>query len=340
LPPGVIDQAVVDAKVLFASMIKRGSTMKERKTIVVALGGNAIIEEGTEGTITQQFANTRKSLAAIVDMIAKGHRVVLTHGNGPQAGVHLIRNEAASAQVPPSPLGVIVADTQGSMGYMIAQSLANALLKAGIRKDVVTLITQVVVDPQDPSMLNPTKYVGPFYRADQVDQLSARGWLIKEDPGRGFRRVVPSPIPLDIVEKDTIRDLVRDGKIVIAVGGGGVPVYRESDGSLEGVDAVIDKDRASSLLANLIDADQLIILTGVEKVAVNFKKPDQRFFDKLSIAECERYLAEGQFPKGSMGPKIEAARDFIKRGGAEVIITSMENASLAVEGKAGTSISE
>jgi len=340
LPPGVIDQAAVEAKVLFASMIKRGSTMKERKTIVVALGGNAIIEEGTEGTITQQFANTRKSLAAIVDMIAKGHRVVLTHGNGPQAGVHLIRNEAASAQVPPSPLGVIVADTQGSMGYMIAQSLANALLKAGIRKDVVTLITQVVVDPQDPSMLNPTKYVGPFYRADQVDQLSARGWLIKEDPGRGFRRVVPSPIPLDIVEKDTIRDLVRDGKIVIAVGGGGVPVYRESDGSLEGVDAVIDKDRASSLLANLIDADQLIILTGVEKVAVNFKKPDQRFFDKLSIAECERYLAEGQFPKGSMGPKIEAARDFIKRGGAEVIITSMENASLAVEGKAGTSVSE
>lgn len=312
--------------------------MKERKTIVVALGGNAIIEEGTEGTIVQQFANTRKSLAAIVDMIAQGHRVVLTHGNGPQAGVHLIRNEAASSQVPPSPLGVIVADTQGSMGYMIAQSLANALLKAGIRKEVVTLITQVVVDPQDPSMFNPTKYVGPFYRAEQVELLSARGWIIKEDPGRGFRRVVPSPIPLDIVEKDTIRDLLRDGKIVIAVGGGGVPVYREADGSLEGVDAVIDKDRASSLLANLIGADQLIILTGVEKVAVNFKKPDQRSFDRLSVAECERFLAEGQFPKGSMGPKIEAACDFIKRGGAEVIITSMENASLAVDGKAGTII--
>ncbi len=312
--------------------------MKERKTIVVALGGNAIIEEGTEGTIAQQFANTRKSLAAIVDMIAQGHRVVLTHGNGPQAGVHLIRNEAASSQVPPSPLGVIVADTQGSMGYMIAQSLANALLKAGIRKEVVTLITQVVVDPQDPSMLNPTKYVGPFYKAEQVELLSARGWIIKEDPGRGFRRVVPSPIPLDIVEKDTIRDLLRDGKIVIAVGGGGVPVYREADGSLEGVDAVIDKDRASSLLANLIGADQLIILTGVEKVAVNFKKPDQRSFDRLSVAECERFLAEGQFPKGSMGPKIEAACDFIKRGGAEVIITSMENASLAVDGKAGTII--
>jgi carbamate kinase len=272
-------------------------------------------------------------------MIAQGHRVVLTHGNGPQAGVHLIRNEAASSQVPPSPLGVIVADTQGSMGYMIAQSLANALLKAGIRKEVATLITQVVVDPQDPSMLNPTKYVGPFYRAEQVEQLSARGWIIKEDPGRGYRRVVPSPLPLDVVEKETIKDLLQDGKIVIAAGGGGVPVYREEDGSLEGVDAVIDKDRASALLASLIDADQLIILTGVEKVAINFKKPDQRFFDRLSVGECERFLTEGQFPKGSMGPKIEAACDFVKRGGAEVIITSMENASLAVEGKAGTVIS-
>ncbi len=312
--------------------------MNERKTIVVALGGNAIIEEGTEGTITQQFANTRKSLAAIIGMIAEGHRVVLTHGNGPQAGVHLIRNEAASSQVPPSPLGVIVADTQGSMGYMIAQSLANALLKADIKKDVVTLITQVVVDPADPSMLNPTKYVGPFYRVEQVEQLSARGWILKEDPGRGYRRVVPSPLPLDVVEKDTIRDLMRDGKIVIAAGGGGVPVYREKDGSLEGVDAVIDKDRASALLANLIGADQLIILTGVDKVAVNFRKADQRFFDKMSVSECERYLAEGQFPKGSMGPKIEAACDFIKRGGARVIITSMENASLAVDGKAGTII--
>ncbi|HOI23236.1 Carbamate kinase 1 [bioreactor metagenome] len=334
-----VEQAAAIAAGLFASLNKRGTTMKERKTIVVALGGNAIIEEGTEGTITQQFANTRKSLTAIVDMIAQGHRVVLTHGNGPQAGVHLIRNEAASSQVPPSPLGVIVADTQGSMGYMIAQSLANALNKAGLRKEVVTLITQVVVDPQDPSMLNPTKYVGPFYRAEQVEQLSARGWIIKEDPGRGYRRVVPSPLPLDVVEKETIRDLLRDGKIVIAAGGGGVPVCREKDGSLEGVDAVIDKDRASALLASLIAADQLIILTGVEKVAINFKKPDQRFFDRLSVTECERFLAEGQFPRGSMGPKIEAACDFVKRGGAEVIITSMENASLAVEGRAGTVIS-
>jgi carbamate kinase len=312
--------------------------MTNRKTIVVALGGNAIIEEGTEGTIEQQFANTRKSLSAIVGMIREGHKVVLTHGNGPQAGVHLIRNEAASSQVPPSPLGVIVADTQGSMGYMIAQCLSNALLKEGVNKQVVTIITQVEVDPADPSMLNPTKYVGPFYKADQIEKLRERGWIIKEDPGRGYRRVVPSPLPLDVVEKDVIKDLLNDGKIVIAVGGGGVPVKRGEDGILEGVDAVIDKDRASALLANLIAADELIILTGVDRVAINYKKPDQKFFDRMSVSECEKYLAEGQFPKGSMGPKIEAACEFVKRAGAKVIITTMENATLAVEGKAGTVI--
>jgi carbamate kinase len=317
---------------------REGETMTNRKTIVVALGGNAIIEEGTEGTIEQQFANTRKSLAAIVGMIREGHKVVLTHGNGPQAGVHLIRNEAASQQVPPSPLGVIVADTQGSMGYMIAQCLSNALLKEGVKKDVVTVVTQVEVDPEDPSMMNPTKYVGPFYKAEQVEALRQRGWIIKEDPGRGFRRVVPSPLPLDVIEKDIIKDLIDDGKIVIAVGGGGVPVRRDAEGCLQGVDAVIDKDRASALLANLIAADELVILTGVDRVAINYKKPDMRFFDRMTVEECEAYLAQGQFPKGSMGPKIEAACDFVKRGGEKVIITSMENATLAVDGKAGTVI--
>lgn len=321
-------------------MLQQGDEMTGRKTIVVALGGNAIIEEGTEGTIEQQFANTRKSLDAIVGMIQEGHKVVLTHGNGPQAGVHLIRNEAASAQVPPSPLNVIVADTQGSMGYMIAQCLSNALLKAGVKKDVVTVITQVEVDPADPSMQNPTKYVGPFYKAEQVKKMRERGWVIKEDPGRGFRRVVPSPIPLDVIEKETIKDLIDDGKVVIAVGGGGVPVKREADGTLSGVDAVIDKDRASALLANLIGADELVILTGVDRVAINFKKPDQKFFDRMTVAECEQYLKEGQFPKGSMGPKIEAACDFIKRGGDKVVITTMENATLAVDGRAGTVITE
>jgi len=309
-----------------------------RKTIVVALGGNAIIEEGTEGTMPEQFENTRRSMDAIVGLIADGHRVVLSHGNGPQAGIHLIRHEAASSQVPPSPLNVIVADTQGSMGYMIAQCLANALIKAKIEKDVVAVITQVVVDPLDPSMANPSKYVGPFYKAEQVEKLRARGWLIKEDPGRGFRRVVASPQPLDVVEKGTIKDLIDDGKVVIAAGGGGVPVMREADGTLSGVDAVIDKDRASALLANLIGADELLILTGVDRIAINYKKPDMRYFDALTVAECERYQAEGQFPKGSMGPKIEAACDFIRRGGHKVIITDLKNASAAINGRAGTVI--
>jgi len=312
--------------------------MEVRKTIVVALGGNAIIEEGTEGTTEQQFENTRKSMKAIVGMIAEGHKVVLTHGNGPQAGVHLIRNEAASAQVPPSPLNVIVADTQGSMGYMITQCLANALHAEHIEKDIVTVITQIEVDPDDPSMQNPTKYVGPFYKSEQVERLRERGWIIKEDPMRGYRRVVPSPKPLDVIEKDTIKDLIDDGKIVIAAGGGGIPVRRAIDGTLIGVDAVIDKDRASSLLASLLDADELIILTGVDKVAINYRKPDQKEFDHLTIAECERYMADGQFPKGSMGPKIEAACDFLRRGGSKVIITSMEHASEAAHGNAGTLI--
>lgn len=309
-----------------------------RKTIVVALGGNAIIEEGTEGTVDEQFANTRKSMDAIVGMVMDGHKVVLSHGNGPQAGVHLIRNEAASAQVAPSTLNLIVADTQGSMGYMLAQCLGNALHKAGVEKDVVTIVTQVEVDPKDPSMVNPTKYVGPFYKAEQVEAMRARGWIVKEDPGRGFRRVVASPLPLDVIEKATIKDLIDDGKVVIAVGGGGVPVKREADGTLTGVDAVIDKDRASALLASLIGADELLILTGVDKVAINYKKPDMKYFDHMTVAECEKYAAEGQFPKGSMGPKIEAACDFIKRGGAKVVITSMENATAAAEGRAGTVI--
>ncbi|MCX7023281.1 MAG: carbamate kinase [Spirochaetes bacterium] len=312
--------------------------MGKQKTIVVALGGNALIEEGTEGTIEQQFENTRKSMDAIVGLIKEGHRVVLTHGNGPQAGVHLIRNEAGSSQVPPSPLNVIVADTQGSIGYMIQQSLVNELIRHGVRKDVVTVITQVVVDKNDPSMVNPTKYVGPFFKAEDLETCRKKGWVMKEDPGRGYRRVVASPIPIDVVEKSVIHDLLDDDKLVIAVGGGGVPVCLNADGTYTGVDAVIDKDRASALLASLIDADELLILTGVDKVAINYKKPSMKVLDTMTVAEAERYMAEGQFPKGSMGPKMEAAIDFVKRGGNHVIITSLEKAQAAVDGLAGTKI--
>ena len=311
-----------------------------RKTIVVALGGNALIEEGAEGTSEQQFENTRKSMAAIVGMIAEGHRVVLTHGNGPQAGVQLIRNEAGSSQVPPSPLNLIVADTQGSIGYMLQQSLQNALALKGIKKDVVTVVTQVVVDPEDPSMKNPTKYVGPFFKEAQLDACRAKGWVMKEDPGRGYRRVVASPLPKDVVEKDVIHELVENGKVVIAVGGGGVPVERKADGTVVGVDAVIDKDRASALLANLLKADELLILTGVDRVAINYKKPDMQYFDRITVAEAEKHHADGQFPKGSMGPKIEAACDFVKRGGKQVVITDLDHALAAVDGKAGTLITK
>lgn len=309
------------------------------KTIVVALGGNALIEEGTKGTIEEQFANTRKSMAAIVGLIKEGHHVVLSHGNGPQAGVHLVRNEVGSTNgAAPSPLNVIVADTQGSIGYMIQQSLHNALLKAGVKKDVVTVVTQVVVDKNDPSMKNPTKYVGLYFKEADLVACKDKGWVMKEDPGRGYRRVVASPIPVDVVEKETIHELLKSGKVVIAVGGGGVPVCRAADGTLEGVDAVIDKDRASALLASQIKADELVILTGVDKVAINFKKPDMKVLDKMTVAEAEKHLADKQFPAGSMGPKVEAAIDFIKLGGKLVVITSLEKAQAAVDGNEGTRI--
>jgi len=309
-----------------------------RRTIVIALGGNALIPEGTRGTVEEQWSNARRSVGAIVGLIRQGRRVVLTHGNGPQAGIHLIRSEAGSAQVPGSPLNVTVADTQGSMGYMIAQCLSNALITEKMERRVIAVITQVVVDPADPSMNDPTKYVGPFYKAEDLETYRARGWIMKEDPGRGFRRVVPSPVPLDIVEKRTIKDLVRAGAVVVAAGGGGVPVKRAADGTLAGVDAIIDKDRAAALLARLIGADEFLIVTGVDRIAINYRKSDERRFDRLTLAECEKYMVEGQFPNGSMGPKIEAACDFLRQGGKRVIVSALENAAAAVDGRAGTSI--
>jgi len=311
-----------------------------KKTIVVALGGNALIEEGTKGTIEEQFENTRKSMAAIVGLIKEGHHVVLSHGNGPQAGVHLVRNEVGSSHgAAPSPLNVIVADTQGSIGYMIQQSLMNALIKAGVKKDVVTVVTQVVVDKDDPSMKNPTKYVGLYFKEAELEACRAKGWVMKEDPGRGYRRVVASPIPVDVVEKETIHELLRSGKVVIAVGGGGVPVCRAADGTLEGVDAVIDKDLASVMIARSIQADIVVILTGVEKVAINFKSGNPTWIDRMSVREAKSYLAQGEFPAGSMGPKIQAAIDFAEAfRDRKVIITSESKLTEALAGTTGTVI--
>lgn len=311
----------------------------DKKTVVVALGGNAITREYEEGNITQQFKNTRKSLRIVVELIQQDYRVVITHGNGPQVGNALIRVEETRHMVPPLPLGVIVADLEGGMGYMIEQCLQNKLNERNMHNPVITVLTQVLVDKNDPSIHNPTKFVGPFYKKDQIKELEKqRGWIIKEDPGRGYRRVVPSPIPREIVEKDIIKLLVSRDIIVVAAGGGGIPVYSEESGWLEGVDGVIDKDLASAVLAKDIGAEELIILTSVDKVCLNFGKPEQTELDSLNVKDAKKYFAENQFPKGSMGPKIRAAIDFLEKGGRKVIITSIEKAVDALRGKNGTVI--
>jgi len=311
------------------------------KTAVLALGGNAIIKAGEEGTIGQQFANTRDSLGGIVELIRQGYKLAITHGNGPQVGNLLRQQEAGEKEgIAPLPLGVLNAATEGSMGYMIEQSLQNKLHLSGIDKDVITIISQVVVDRDDPSMLNPTKFVGStYYTAQQAEELkNTLGWTLKEDAGKGYRRVVPSPLPQRIVPAHTVKELVQRGEIVIAVGGGGIPVYVQDDGTYEGVDAVIDKDFASALLAVNIDADLFVILTGVDKVSVDYGKPSQRDLDMMSMEEASRYYQEGQFPAGSMGPKIKAAIDFLERGGKEVLITSIDRIVDAFAGKTGTRI--
>ena len=312
---------------------------RKQKTVVVALGGNAITREYEEGNIAQQFENTRQSLLIVVELIMKGVRVVITHGNGPQVGNALVRVEESRHLVPPLPLGVIVADLEGGMGYMIEQCLHNKLNQRGINKQIATILTQVYVDKDDPSILNPSKFVGPFFKKEQVSDLEEkRGWIVREDPGRGYRRVVPSPVPQAIVEKEIIKKLVNEDVIVIAAGGGGIPVYREPSGWLEGVDGVIDKDLASAVLARDIDAEELYILTGVDKVSLNYKTPNQQDLDTVKVGQMETYLNQGHFPRGSMGPKIVSAINFIRYGGKKVIITSIEKAVDAINNNAGTVI--
>jgi len=314
--------------------------MEKKKIIVVALGGNAITREFEEGNITQQFANTRKSLVHIIDLLKQGYNLVITHGNGPQVGNALIRVEETRHLVPPLPLGVIVADLEGGMGYMIEQCLQNMLFEQKMEnRHVATILTQVLADPNDPSIQNPTKFVGPFFRKEQVQELQEkRGWIMKEDKGRGWRRVVSSPIPIGIVEKDIIKLLVENGITVIAAGGGGIPVYIDHRGWLEGLDGVIDKDLASAVVAREVGAEKLIIVTGVDHVALKFGTPEQKNLSRLTISEAKKYLNEGEFPKGSMGPKIQAAINFIENGGREVIITSIEKTAEAINGNEGTRI--
>ena len=313
--------------------------MGKTRTAVIALGGNAITREFEEGNIHQQFANTRRSLVGVVELIKKGYHLAITHGNGPQVGNALIRVEETRHLVPPIPLGVLVADLEGGMGYMIAQSLQNKLRLHNINREVATIVAQVVVNRNDPSILNPTKFVGPFYKKEEVEKLKKeRHWIIKYDEGRGYRRVVPSPIPLEIVEKKVIKQLVESGVIVITIGGGGAPVYIEDDGTYEGIDGVIDKDRAAAILARDIQAQELYILTAVDKVSLNYRKPNQIDLDQMTVAEAKEYFQQGHFPKGSMGPKIESAINFVENGGEVCIITSIKSLPDALAGKSGTRI--
>jgi carbamate kinase len=305
---------------------------------VIAVGGNSLIRAGEKGDIAQQLANTRRTAQAIVSLIRDGLRVVVTHGNGPQVGAALLRSERASDQVYAQPLDVCDAATQGEIGYLLQQSLCNELAAATLPCRVVTLLTQVVVSADDPAMRHPTKPIGPFYsKADAEERARQLGWQIVEDAARGYRRVVPSPEPVDIVELEPIRELVESGALVVAVGGGGIPVVRRN-GGYAGVEAVIDKDRASALLACRLNADYFIISTDADRVYRDYKKPTQQGLDVVTVEEIERDYRDGQFPPGNMGPKIESALKFLHGGGREVIITSYEYLPEAMRGRAGTHI--
>jgi carbamate kinase len=310
------------------------------KRAVIALGGNAISNRQKEDNIPNQFDNTFESLKPIVELIKEGYQLVITHGNGPQVGNALLRVELAREKAPNLPLYICVADLQGGMGYMIAQSLKNRLRSKGIHREVMTLITQVLVEENDPAFQNPTKYIGQFYTEEQAKELQKEmGWssVAKFHNSEKWRRVVPSPTPIALIEKDTLRKLVENNIIVIAAGGGGIPVIQK-EGQLSGVDAVIDKDFTAAVMANELDAELLLILTDIEQVSINYRKPDQMQLGEVSLAQMKKYLSDGHFPSGSMGPKIEASIKFLENGGKQVIITSLEKGFDAVVGKAGTRI--
>lgn len=310
------------------------------RKIVVALGGNAIIKKGQEGTISEQFDNTMESMKRILPLIKAGHKIIITHGNGPTVGHMMVRVEAGLERAPYVPLGICVADSQGGLGYMIELCLYNTLLKSGIKKKIISLITPVLVSASDKSLQNPTKPIGSFYTKEEAEKIKKKheDWVLKEDSGRGWRRVVASPIPLEIINKDVIKKMVDEGYVVIAAGGGGIPVIHRTDGTLKGIPAVIDKDRTAAILARDVKADTLMILTAVDKVYLNYGSKKQKGLDKITVRQAKRYLKEGHFPEGSMGPKIEAAIEFLEQGGKEVIICALEKADLALNGKTGTKI--
>lgn len=311
------------------------------KKIVIALGGNALQEAGKPATAEEQLAVVEQTSEHIADIIEKGFDVTIAHGNGPQVGRIVLQNEASDSDATPAmPFDVCGAMSQGMIGYHIQQGLSKVLRARNINRPVVTVVTQVVVDQNDPKFKNPSKPIGPFYSQEQAKAIAAeKGYVMKEDAGRGWRRVVASPMPIEIIELDAVKVLRDAGFIVVTVGGGGIPVVRNEKGELEGTAAVIDKDLASERLAEDTDADALVILTAVEKVSINYKKPDQKDLDVLSAADARRYIEEGHFAPGSMLPKIEAALKFVEsKPGRRAIITLLDKAVEALEGKAGTTL--
>ncbi len=309
------------------------------KLIVIAIGGNSLIEDPKKVTVDAQYRAAEKTAHHIADIIESGNRVVIVHGNGPQVGYILLRSEYARKILHAVPLDSCVADTQGAIGYQLQKALDNEFIKRGLKNRALTVVTQVEVSADDPSFVNPTKPIGSFMTAEDAAEHSASfGWVVKEDAGRGWRRVVPSPKPLSIVELDTIKFLAENGATVIAAGGGGIPVVRDNEGAFWGKEAVIDKDLAAAILAKALDADAFIISTAVEKVCLDYNKPTQRAIDEMTVAEARKYSEEGQFAPGSMLPKIQAIVDYVDSTGKLGMITDPEHISDAMKGLNGTRI--
>ena len=307
------------------------------KTIVIAIGGNSLIKDEKHMSVPDQYAAVVETAGHITDLLERRYRIVITHGNGPQVGFILLRSEHSRGLLHQVPLDSIVADTQGALGYQIQQALENEFRRRGLKKSVATVVTQTLVDRHDPAFAKPSKPIGQFYtRAEAEDRMRIEKWTMAEDASRGWRRVVASPKPLRIIESEVVRHLVKDGYVVIAVGGGGIPVVADERGMLSGVPAVIDKDLASAVLAREIQADSLVISTAVETVCADFGRPSQRPIHSMTLAEARRYTAEGHFHPGSMLPKIEACIQFLSDGGSEALITSPEALSTALDGKTGT----
>jgi len=307
------------------------------KLAVVAFGGNALLRPEDRGTQEEQIARAKQAARWLAEIVRHGYKLIVVHGNGPQVGNILVQNEEASTKIPPQTLDVCVAQTEGSMGFLLQQAIRNRLDSIGVSGDVATILTEVEVDPTDVAFKRPTKPIGPFVTRYRAEALTRDlGWTMREDSGHGWRHVVPSPRPLRILNLQTIVHMLDSAAVVIAAGGGGIPVVRGRDGQWRGVEAVIDKDFASSLLASELHAEMYVVLTGVAKVSIDFEKPSEKALDRITVAEATRYLAEGQFPAGSMGPKIEAAIQFVTRGGKQVLITDVEHLRDALQGNDGT----